>query len=169
MRAKAAAFATALALLASLVACGGDSAEDGTTSAPAADEPAVAGDANSDDVRVIEAWSDALRKGDVEAAAGFFALPSVVENGTGPIRLRDRGDARAFNLSLPCGAVLVRAESEGDFTTATFELTERPGPGACGEGTGGEAQTAFVIDEGRIVEWRRVALGGTEPAPGEAV
>ena len=33
-------------------------------------------------VGVIRAWSDALRRGDVRAAAGYFALPSVMVNGT---------------------------------------------------------------------------------------
>jgi len=128
----------------------------------------IAGNADPGDVRVIDAWSDALRAGDVAAAAGYFALPSTVENGP-LLRIRDRGDARLFNSSLPCGAVLVRAESEGDFTTATFRLTERPGPGVCGPGTGQDAQTAFVIEDGRIAEWRRVAVGGAQPAPGEAI
>ena len=128
----------------------------------------VTGDADPEDVRVIEAWSDALREGDVDAAAGYFATPSVAENGP-LLRIRNRRDARLFNRSLPCGATLLRAESEGDFTTATFELSERPGPGTCGPGAGGEAQTAFVIEDGKITEWRRVALGGDEPVPGEAV
>lgn len=149
-----------IALLAALAACGGDSPE-----APSQD---VAGDADPEDVRVIEAWSDALREGDVDAAAGYFATPSVAENGP-LLRIRNRGDARLFNRSLPCGATLLSAESQGDFTTATFELSERPGPGACGPGAGNEAQTVFVIEDGKIIEWRRVALGGEEPAPGEAV
>ena len=41
-------------------------------------------------------------------------------------------------------------------SVATFRLTERPGPGVCGQGTGETAQTAFVIEDGEIVEWRRV-------------
>lgn len=163
----------ALCLLALPGCFGGD--DDGPE--PAANEPAqagggatpqIAGDADPGDVRVIDAWSDALRSGDVAAAADYFALPSVAENGP-LLRIRDRDDARLFNSSLPCGAVLVRAESEGDFTTATFHLTERPGPGLCGPGTGQDAQTSFVIEDGKIAEWRRVAVGGAQPAPGEAI
>jgi hypothetical protein len=162
-----------LALAASLAllgACGGDSDEETTTPAPPTEEPGPPDPDTADagDVEVIEAWSDALREGDVETAAGFFALPSVAENGPQLVRIRDRDDARLFNRSLPCGAVLMAAESQGAFTTATFELTERPGPGLCGPGAGEEAQTAFVIEAGEIVEWRRVGLG-EEPAPGEAV
>jgi len=152
-----------------MAACGGGSDEEPTTTAPQAEEGrAVTGDADSDDVDVIDAWSDALRKGDVDAAAEFFAIPSVAENGAQLIRIRDRDDARLFNLSLPCGAVLIEAETQGDFTTATFKLTERPGPGLCGPGTGHTAQTSFVIEDGKIVEWRRVAISGPDSAPGQA-
>ena len=31
------------------------------------------------------------------------------------------------------------------FTIATFKLTERPGPGECGNGVGETAKTAFVV------------------------
>ena len=105
--------------------------------------------------RVIEAWSTALRRGRVDAAASYFALPSLVENGTPPLRVRTRSDARAFNASLPCGAVLRRAVAIGRFTVVVFRLTQRPG-GDCGTGVGHAAGTAFVIRRGKIVEWRRV-------------
>jgi hypothetical protein len=106
-------------------------------------------------VIVIEGWVGALAKGDVEGAAGYFALPSVVENGTAPLTLRSRADAVAFNESLPCGAKLVRARPAGRFIAATFRLTDRPG-GDCGSGVGELARTAFVIRDGRIVQWRRL-------------
>lgn len=141
----------------SLFACGGD------------DDPAPAtSGADPADVEVIDAWSTTLREGDVKAAAEFFAVPSIAENGP-TLRIASQAEARLFNASLPCGAILIAAETEGDFTTATFELTERPGPGVCGDGVGAEAQTTFVIENGEIVEWRRIGLGGTQPAPGEAV
>lgn len=129
--------------------------------APPLAEPvtAIPGDADPEDVRVIDEWAKTLAAGDVEGAAEYFAIPSVAENGP-LIEIADQDDALRFNASLPCGAELIRAETEGDFTTATFRLTERPGPGTCGAGTGGTAQTAFVIEEERIVEWRRVGLPG---------
>jgi limonene-1,2-epoxide hydrolase len=127
----------------------------------------VTGDADPGDVRVIDDWAAALRRGDVDAAARYFAIPSVAENGPLLINIRNLDDARRFNESLPCGARLVRAETQGQFTTATFRLTERPGPGFCGSGTGEAAQTSFVIRGGKIVEWRRVGTGGE--APGRAV
>jgi hypothetical protein len=127
----------------------------------------VTGDADPGDVRVIDDWATALRRGDVDAAARYFAIPSVAENDPLLINIRNLDDARRFNESLPCGARLVRAETQGQFTTATFRLTERPGPGFCGSGTGEAAQTSFVIRGGKIVEWRRVGTGGE--APGRAV
>jgi hypothetical protein len=120
------------------------------------EERAVPGGADADAVQVIKNWADELRAGDIPAASERFAIPSVVQNGTPPLRLTDRGEVEAFNRSLPCGAKLTEAISSGRFTIATFELTERPGPGECGKGVGETAKTAFVIRDGRITEWRRV-------------
>ena len=119
---------------------------------------------------VIDGWVTALRHGNVDAASKYFAIPSTAENGPILTHIRTLDDARRFNESLPCGARLVRADSAGEFTTATFRLTERPGPGVCGPGVGGVAKTSFVIRDGKIVQWRRVgAAGGAPPAPGSSV
>jgi hypothetical protein len=130
-------------------ACGDDNAPEST----------IPGNADPAAVAVIDDWSTKLRNGDVEAAAAMFAIPSVAENGP-TIAIDDLDDARLFNESLPCGAQLVRAEADGELVVATFRLTERPGPGSCGSGAGATAQTAFLIEEGKIVEWRRVGEGG---------
>ena len=154
----------ALSLLA-LSACGGGGSASGTSTTST-----VAGDASPSDVEVIDGWVTALRRGNVDAASKYFAIPSVAENGPVLAHLRTLDEARRFNESLPCGARLVRAETAGEFTTATFRLTERPGPGVCGPGTGGIAKTSFVIRDGKIVQWRRVgAGGGAPPAPGSSV
>jgi hypothetical protein len=145
-----------------LAGCGGS--ESGGEGRGDASE--VRGDADPDDVEVIDDWSSALRKGDVDAASEYFALPSIAENGSALLRIDTRDDAELFNRSLPCGAELIRASSEGELTLATFRLTERPGPGACGAGTGGLAKTSFLIEDGLIVEWRRVGIG-SPPATGE--
>ena len=105
---------------------------------------------------MIDAWVTALRRGDVDAAARYFAIPSVAENGPLLVQIENLDDARRFNESLPCGARLVRAETQGQFTTATFRLTERPGPGICGPGTG-EAAEDLIRDPRR--QDRRVAQG----------
>src|SRR5215208_3524064 len=142
-----------LALIA-LSACGGGNSTSTTESTTT-----IGGSADPADVEVIDGWVTSLRHGDVDAAADYFAIPSVAENGPILVRIRSVDDARQFNESLPCGARLIRADSAGEFTTATFRLTERPGPGLCGPGTGGVAKTSFVIRDGKIAQWRRVGAG----------
>jgi limonene-1,2-epoxide hydrolase len=118
-------------------------------------------------VAVIEGWVQALSDGDVSAAADYFALPSVAQNGPTPLTLRTRSDVTAFNRSLPCGGELVRARPAGRFINATFRLTDRPG-GNCGRGTGELARTAFAVENGKIVQWRRLAdpsSDGSETGP----
>lgn len=146
--------AAALAVIAVVRASDGDDEEESARSIP--------GDADPEDAAVIDEWAMTLAAGDVEGAAEFFAIPSVAENSGVVIEIESPDDARLFNASLPCGAELTRAEREGEFTVATFRLIERPGPGTCGSGTGLTARTAFVIEEGEIVEWRRVEDGGPE-------
>ena len=145
----------ALAAAMTLAACG----EDTPTITI---EEGVPGGADPKQVEVIDEWAVALAHGDVDEAASYFAIPSVAENGPVSTRIRDRNDAVRFNESLPCGAELIRAQGHAGFVLATFRLTERPGPGECGDGTGAEAATAFRIEDGEIAEWRRI------PAPGEA-
>jgi hypothetical protein len=154
-----------LALLAasSIAACGVDG--EVTVSAPPED-PDVASDAGQADVDVIDDWARALAAGDVDGAARLFAIPSVAQNGL-LYPIEDFDDARRFNASLPCGGELVEARDEGAFVVATFELRERPGAGTCGDGTGETATTAFVIEDGRIVEWRRV-FDDEMPTPSRA-
>jgi hypothetical protein len=154
MTARAIAVLSALAVIA-LSGCGSsDKDSAGTTTIP--------GGADPKSVEVIRNWADELRAGDVAAASERFALPSVVQNGTPALRLTNRGEVEAFNRSLPCGARLTAAVATGKFTVATFVLTERPGPGECGDGVGEAATTAFVIRDGLITQWRRVV----ETAPG---
>ena len=114
-------------------------------------------------VALIRAWSDALRRGDVRGAARYFALPSVMINGTDAsggavlITIGTLAEAEAANESLPCGAALVSADQRGRYVNALFRLTGRPGLGgsSCGTGAGQTARTNFVITRGRIVEWIR--------------
>ena len=113
---------------------------------------------------MIRGWADTLRAGRIASAARFFRFPAVVENGTGEIPLGSLSDARTFNSSLPCGAVLLDAKRvAGGYTLAVFRLTERRG-GDCGPGTGHQAATAFRFSGGRISEWRRVTVPEFEDA-----
>lgn len=127
-------------------------------------ESTIAGRADPAHVQVIKRWAEELRAGDVTAASERFAIPTVVQNGTAPLRLTDRREVEAFNNSLPCGAKLTAAVESGSYTIATFKLTERPGIGQCGDGVGEQAKTAFVIQDGLITQWRRVVDVG-EGAP----
>ncbi len=136
-------------LIGGLAGCGGGDTDETADRVP--------GGADPEAVEVIEGWADDLRAGEIDAAADRWGVPSVAQNGTPPLELTSRDDVIAFNESLPCGAELIRAERQGKFTVATFELTERPGPGKCGPGTGETARTAFVIEDGKIVEWLRAA------------
>jgi hypothetical protein len=160
----------ACALLIAAVVTGGCGGSSGDK--PARKPPRLLGSpatrpAKEADVRVIRGWVDTLRGGRVEAAASYFAVPALVENGTPPIKLRTRAQVRLFNEALPCGARLLRTFQSGRYVAATFRLTERPG-GDCGRGTGSEAATAFVIRDGKIVEWRRVPLPGERIPQGPA-
>jgi hypothetical protein len=152
-----------LALLVGLAlalgACGGGgdggAGERGSDARPPAAATPFHADAAK--TRVVRAWSDALRHGHVAAAAAYFALPTVVANGSRPLRLRTRATVRGFNRSLPCGARLIGTEpTPHGFLVATFRLTERPGAGACGSGTGGLVRVAIRIRHEHIVYWLRI-------------
>jgi hypothetical protein len=114
-------------------------------------------------VSVIRGWSDALRSGDVRTAARYFALPSVMINGTNTagqallITIDTRAQAQGANSTLPCGARLISTDQRGRYVNALFRLTGRPGPGGsdCGDGAGTTARTNFVIRHGQIAEWIR--------------
>jgi len=136
-----------------------------THTASPAQTPGVRGTPTADPaaVRVIRAWSDALRRGDVRSAARYFALPSVMVNGVGAsgklaiIRIRTAAQALLANETLPCGAKFLSGETQGRFVNVLFRLTGRPGPGGtnCGSGRGATARTSFVVVRGRIKEWIR--------------
>jgi hypothetical protein len=152
------------ALAVGAAACGGGG-DDGdrprasatpTATATASPEP-ESSPPDPDDVRVVRDWADTLRAGRVRAAARYFALPSLVSNGTPPIKLETRAEAEFFNRTLPCGAELIDTEpAPHGFFIATFRLTERPGPGECGSGTGETARTAFRVRDDHITDWLRV-------------
>jgi hypothetical protein len=115
-------------------------------------------------IRVIRLWSDALRSGDVDRAASFWAIPSKVQNGTPVLTLDSLAAVRLFNDSLSCGAQLVSGLGARDgFTIAVFVLTKRPG-GDCGSGTGNHARTAIRVRGGKIAEWYRLPDDPDAPA-----
>ena len=150
-----------------LAACGSSDSERFELTTPGTDDVGVReieggeaprrGRPTRGEVSVIRGWADALRAGKVNQAAGFFAVPTIVLDGTNPQRtLPSMTAVRDFNRGLPCGARLVRTtRGKGSFVVATFRLTERPGPGRCGGGVGRLADTAFLIERRHIVQWLR--------------
>jgi hypothetical protein len=114
------------------------------------------GKADPAQVKVIRAWSAALRKGDVAAASAQWAVPSKVQNGSPVLTLASRSDVRIFNGALTCGSVVTATGgAKGGFTIATVRLTQRKGAD-CGTGTGHSARTAIRVRGGKIVEWYRL-------------
>lgn len=139
-----------------LAACGSETPRlTQPITVPAARQPTQRSPVPVSATRVIRGWSDTLRRGDVDGAASYFALPSIVqiEPGGPAARITRREDAVAFQTILPCGAVFVSAVRDGRYVNALFRLTERPG--ATCDAPGATARTAFVIRRGKIAEWRR--------------
>ena len=135
-----------------------------TRSAQPSAIPTPTGSVDPAAARVIRAWADTLRRGDVTGAARYFALPSLVSNGTPALQLRTRADVREFNRALPCGAKVIKlVPAAHGFVLATFRLTERPGAGSCGSGTGATARTGLRVRQGHITDWLRVP--DEEPPP----
>jgi hypothetical protein len=162
-----------------VVACGSSDDDRFSLRTPGTDRPAARGAASEAAPKerrgaptkaenaVIRGWADALRAGHVAEAARRFAVPAVVANGGPLLSLQSRAAVEQFNRGLPCGARLLETErGEDSFVIATFRLTERPGRGSCETGTGALARTAFLIREGRIAQWVRVA---DPPAADDAV
>ena len=180
-----------LAVLAALLAgCGGASTGDdqARTAAPRTDTvPAPApgterdprelpagvplrpsSDANPARAKVIQAWSAAMRAGDIAAANALWASPAKVQNGTPVLTLETRAAIGIFNGSLPCGSVVTSTGgAPGGFTIATFRLTDRRGS-KC-DGAGNTARTAILVRDDRIVEWYRLPddpdAPGLQPPP----
>jgi hypothetical protein len=175
---RASVVAAALACLLLAGGCGGGSKATPAATAPTAAAPPPAardplalpagvprsadGPADGGATRTIRRWTNALRAGRIDRAAGLWGSPAKVQNGTPVITLRTSDDVLLFNDSLSCGAVLTSTGGARGYTIATFRLTERPG-GQCGSGVGQLARTAIRVRDGRIVAWYR--LPETAPAP----
>ncbi|MEY2441295.1 MAG: hypothetical protein QOJ46_721 [bacterium] len=114
------------------------------------------GTADPAGARVVRAWSDALRAGDVAAATALWAVPSKVQNGTPVLELSTRTHVRVFNASLPCGSVVTATgAAPGGYTIATFRLTQRKGA-HCDAAAGATARSAVRVRDGKIVAWYRL-------------
>ena len=114
--------------------------------------------------RVIKGWSDSLRDGRVDEAAGYFQIPVLVANNAPDAVLGTEDAVKEFNRTLPCGAKLIKTRRgpEG-FVVGIFRLTERRNaPAPCGNGVGETASVAFQINKGHITMWVRVVEGSEQ-------
>jgi predicted small lipoprotein YifL/ketosteroid isomerase-like protein len=114
---------------------------------------------------VLEGWAAALREGDPDRAARYFAVPAIVAQSM-PVELQTREQVRKFNDELPCGAKLLEVQHDGRYVVGTFRLTERVGRACTTEGQ--LIRVAFVIRARHFTEWRQVPdRPGAPPGPDE--
>jgi hypothetical protein len=181
---RSAAAWVAVATAIALAGCGGGHSSTAATTTTLADRQPVpqrseldppasvpdraTGPATEQARRVINAWLRALRHGNVERAAHYFALPSKFQNSTPVLTVHTERERIAVNLSLPCGAKARQMGGAGAYTIVTFELTKRPGAD-CGTGVGGTARGAIRVERRRIKEWYRLPdqPGRRQQAPPE--
>lgn len=157
-----------LAALIALAGCGKsggvkDASHNGSAVTQGAGVPASA-------VAVISGWADALRTGHPQRAAAYWALPSVLINGTtasgqlAAIAIRSRHQALEADETLPCGATLKATALDRRYVRARFQLGSRKGV-APSASCSGLAEVDFLIVHGHIERWLRAATG-TGPASG---
>ncbi len=131
-------------------------AQPGSGGAKKKQRAARTGPVTAAEKAVIRGWADALRRGDVERAIGYWRTPAIAANGSQPFKLLTRRAVREFNDGLTCGARLESVERDSTYVLATFRLTERKGaPVPCGSGVGNRARTLFLLRGGKIVQWIR--------------
>ena len=121
------------------------------------------------EVAVVRGWAAALKAGHLQAAAGYFHLPSQFDDGAGAIlTIKSLPEAEAVNSTLSCGSQVISAFAQGRFINVLFRLTTRAGQGAgCGSGVGQTARVLFLIRGGQIVDWLRTQSQPGDPgAPG---
>jgi ketosteroid isomerase-like protein len=112
---------------------------------------------------VLEGWAAALRHGDPDRAARYFAVPAIVAQSM-TLQLQTREQVRKFNDDLPCGAKLLEVQHDGRYIVGTFRLTERAGHTCTAAGQ--LARVAFVIRAHHFTEWRQVPdTPGASPGP----
>jgi len=155
--------------VATVSACGTTTPHSNQTSGPASAPTSAAVPAG--DVAVISGWANALRSGREQAAAAFWAYPSVMVNGTDTdgqllvITVHNEREAILANESLPCGATYQSAIRVGPFIDALFTLGPRTGPGSDPTGCSGSARVDFLIRDAHILHWIRAPSNGATPPP----
>ena len=102
---------------------------------------------------MLAGWAAALRRGDRDRAARYFAVPAIVAQSM-TVQLQTRAQVRKFNDELPCGARLLEVQHDGRYIVGTFRLTQRAGHTCTAAGQ--LVRVAFVI---RGAPLHRVAAG----------
>ncbi len=166
--------AAGIALAFVLGGCGKGSASQSDAGAKGAVRPATQGPGVATSaVTVIEGWADALRSGQQERAAAYWAHPSAMVNGPDAsgriavIHIDSDRDALIADRTLSCGATLVHTTRSGPYVRAAFTLGIRTGPGADSSGCSGPASVDFLIRGGHIVRWLRAPTAYSAPPSGE--
>jgi ketosteroid isomerase-like protein len=114
---------------------------------------------------VLEGWAAAVREGDPDRAARYFALPAIVAQSM-TVELQTREQVRKFNDELPCGARLLEVQHDGRYVVGTFRLTSRAGHNCTAAGQ--LTRVAFVVRARHFTEWRQVPdRPGAPPGPDE--
>jgi ketosteroid isomerase-like protein len=114
---------------------------------------------------VLAGWAEALRNGDPDRAARYFAIPAIVAQSM-TVELQTRAQVRRFNDRLPCGARLLEVQHDGRYVVGTFRLTTRAGHDCTAAGQ--LTRVAFVIRARHFTEWRQVPdRPGASPGPAE--
>jgi ketosteroid isomerase-like protein len=114
---------------------------------------------------VLEGWAAAVREGDPDRAARYFAVPAIVAQSM-TVELQTREQVRKFNDELPCGARLLEVQHDGRYVVGTFRLTSRAGHDCTAAGQ--LTRVAFVVRGRHFTEWRQVPdRPGAPPGPDE--
>jgi hypothetical protein len=117
---------------------------------------ACGGHATRSPEQVARAWSNALDRGDDEAAASLFADGARIVQ-SGELRLRSHEDAVRWNESLPCGGTIVSISARGATDVlVVFRLGDRPRH-RC-DAPGSDAAALFRVRDGEIVLWHQTAV-----------
>jgi hypothetical protein len=146
------------------------SAQDGTSGHAVPQGPGV----TASEVTVIKGWADALRNGQPQRAAAFWAHPSAMVNGTDSkgqltaIRIDSEHDALLADETLSCGATLRATIRNGAYVRALFALSIRTGAGASTSGCSGPASVDFLVRDKHIVRWLRAPVSSGTPEGSEA-
>jgi hypothetical protein len=96
---------------------------------------------------VVRAWSDALDRGDSEAAAGLFEANARFVAGDSVQILKTHDEAVALNAEFRCAGRIARMARTAGYVTAM--LAQRKAPG-CGRGEWGSVDVR--VRNGKIVE-----------------